>query len=90
VRGDEPVEFNLGFSDRTESYGACIVAGARDVVRKHRDPRHSMRVSPDDALYSLRLALAAQAAVDLEGGGGNTTVAQGLDRTLSSVGAGPQ
>jgi hypothetical protein len=64
-RGDGAMSFEQSFPDRDRWYQRCIVSGLRDAVRQHRDPRHSMRVSAQDARASLQLALRAQDAVDL-------------------------
>jgi predicted dehydrogenase len=67
----EATSFSAEWEDRSGSYAACIVAGMRDVIRRHRDPAHPMEVPPQDARSSLQLALAAQRAIAT---GGTETV----------------
>jgi predicted dehydrogenase len=63
TRPDEAVtRFQVDFPDRQESYARGVVAGMRDVVRRHRDPRHTMTVPIEDARASLALAISCQAA----------------------------
>jgi predicted dehydrogenase len=64
VREDDATHVNADFGDRSVAYGACIVAGMRDVVHRHRNPAYRMEVAPDDARRSLALALASQRAID--------------------------
>jgi predicted dehydrogenase len=64
VEEDGATQFSVTFGDRSASYGACIVAGMRDVIRRHRDRAHRMEVPPEDARRSLALALAAQRSID--------------------------
>jgi predicted dehydrogenase len=61
-RVDDVVRFHLQIPHRRESYQAGIIAGMREIVRKHRDPRYHMTVPIDDARSSLALALACQEA----------------------------
>jgi predicted dehydrogenase len=56
--------FEARFPDREGSYASAVVAGIRDVVRKHRDPEHRMTVPVEAARLSLAVALAAQTAAD--------------------------
>jgi predicted dehydrogenase len=59
---DTVTRFHLDFPRRQESYEAGVVAGMREVVRKHRDPRHPMTVPVEDARASLALGIACQEA----------------------------
>ncbi|MGI8824718.1 MAG: Gfo/Idh/MocA family protein [Chloroflexota bacterium] len=54
-----PIEFEARFGDRKDEYAAAVVAGMRDLARRHRDPDHEMVVTAQDARASLALALAA-------------------------------
>jgi predicted dehydrogenase len=54
--------FELDFPDRQERYEAAIVAGMREIVRKHREPRYELTVPIEDARASLALGLACQQA----------------------------
>lgn len=67
VEEGDATHFSGSFGDRSASYAACIVAGMRDVIRRHRDPAHRMAVPPEDARRSLALALAAQRSIDMGG-----------------------
>lgn len=67
VEEGDATYFSATFGRRSAAYGACIVAGIRDVVRRHRDPAHRMEVAPEDARQSLAVALAAQQSIDLGG-----------------------
>lgn len=67
VKEGDATHFNGAFGDRSASYSGCIVAGMRDVIKRHRDPAHRMEVPPEDARASLALALAAQRSVDAGG-----------------------
>lgn len=58
-----PAHFSVGYPDREGSYRAAIVAGMRDVIRRHRDPAYEMVVTARDARESLALALAARDAI---------------------------
>jgi predicted dehydrogenase len=50
--------------DRTADYADAVRAGMADLVRAIRDPRYTTAVTLQDVFESLRLALAAQQAVD--------------------------
>ncbi len=67
VEEGDATHFRAVLGDRTAAYRGCIVAGMRDVIRRHRDPAHRMEVPPEDARRSLALALAAQRSIDLGG-----------------------
>jgi predicted dehydrogenase len=58
----EVTRFHLNFPDRQQSYAHGVVAGMRDVVWRHRDPRHTMTVPIEDVRASLALAISCQAA----------------------------
>jgi len=64
VREDAATCFEVSWPDRERSYQEAIVAGMRDMIRRHRDPGYTMTVQPEDARASLVLALAAQRAAD--------------------------
>jgi predicted dehydrogenase len=49
--------------DRTADYGHGVRAGIADLVRAILDPAHLMRVPPQDAYNSVKLALDSQAAL---------------------------
>ncbi|MDQ2740931.1 MAG: Gfo/Idh/MocA family oxidoreductase [Chloroflexota bacterium] len=76
ITEDTATRFAASFPNRQASYRAAILAGMRDVLRRHRDPTYQMKVSPEDARASLALALAAQEAAppppnpSSRGGGG--------------------
>jgi hypothetical protein len=61
-RDGDVVRFHLQTPHRQESYESGIVAGMREMVRKHRDPWYQMTVHMDDVRSSLALALACQEA----------------------------
>jgi predicted dehydrogenase len=61
-RDGDVTRFDLRFPPRRESYEAGVVAGMREMVRKHRDPRFPMTVPIHDARSSLALAIACQEA----------------------------
>lgn len=54
--------FSIDFPDRDRRYEAGIVAGIREIVRKHRNPRASLTVSTADARDSLAVGLTCQEA----------------------------
>jgi predicted dehydrogenase len=54
------IELHATIADRRIAYAAAIAAGMRDTLRAHRDPAHTLEVTPEDARASLALALAAQ------------------------------
>ncbi len=62
ITEDTATRFAASFPKRQASYRAAILAGMRDVLRRHRDPVHQMTVASEDARASLALALAAQDA----------------------------
>jgi len=62
ITEDTATHFAASFPNRQASYRAAILAGMRDVLRRHRDPTYHMPVSTEDARASLALALAAQEA----------------------------
>ncbi len=62
ITEDTATRFAGAFPNRQASYRAAILAGMRDVLRRHRNPTYQMTVSPEDARASLALALAAQEA----------------------------
>ncbi|HEX6508043.1 MAG TPA: Gfo/Idh/MocA family oxidoreductase [Chloroflexota bacterium] len=62
TRDGDVTRFQLDFPDRERSYRSAVVAGMRDMVRRHRDPAHHMTVSVEEARASLALALACQEA----------------------------
>ncbi len=64
ITEDATTHFAALFPDRQASYRAAILAGMRDVLRRHRDSTYRMTVAPEDARASLALALSAQEAVD--------------------------
>jgi predicted dehydrogenase len=66
TRDDDVTRFHLETPHRQESYETGIVAGMREMVQKHRDPRFPMTVPIDDARSSLSLALACQEAAATE------------------------
>ena len=61
-REGDVIRFHLDTPHRQESYEAGIVAGMREMVRKHRDPPYELTVPIEDARSSLALALACQQA----------------------------
>lgn len=63
IRREEATHFEIDFRDRQGSYAAAVIAGMRDVVRRHRDAAYHMTVPVEDARESLALALAAREAV---------------------------
>lgn len=65
-REGDVVRFQLLSPDREQSYETGIIAGMREMVRKHRDPRYQMTVPIEDARSSLALALACQEAAVTE------------------------
>jgi predicted dehydrogenase len=68
VREDSgAISFDVRFPDRQAAYQSAIVEGMRDLIAKHRDPRHRMVVSEHDARASLSLALGARRAVETGG-----------------------
>ena len=68
VREDSgAMSFDVRFPDRQAAYRSAIVEGMRDLIAKHRDPRHRMVVSEHDARDSLSLALGARRAVETGG-----------------------
>jgi predicted dehydrogenase len=68
VREDSgAISFDVRFPDRQAAYQSAIVEGMRDLIAKHRDPRHRMVVSEHDARDSLSLALGARRAVETGG-----------------------
>jgi predicted dehydrogenase len=58
------VRFEVPFPDRSQAYQWAIVDGMRDLIASHRDRRHVMIVSAQDARDSLALALAARRAAE--------------------------
>lgn len=64
VHGYDIAELDAKFENREKSYADAISAGMRDLIMRHRDPAHQMKVTADDARESLRLAIAAQDAAD--------------------------
>ena len=65
-RAGDVIRFHLDNPNRQESYEAGIIAGMREMVRKHRDPEYRMTVPIEDAWSSLALALACQEAAVTE------------------------
>lgn len=61
-REGDVVRFQQRNPHRQESYEAGIIAGMRELVHKHRDPKYRMTVPVEDARSSLALALACQEA----------------------------
>ena len=64
VSQDTATGFTVSFPDRDRSYGDAIVAGMREMIRRHRDPSFAMTVSAEDGRASLELALTARRAAD--------------------------
>jgi predicted dehydrogenase len=60
----DAVRIQASFPDRSEYYRRAIVAGMRDLIRRHRNPKHRLSVTAQDGRDSLALALAAQQACD--------------------------
>jgi predicted dehydrogenase len=58
------VRATLRRPDRTADYADAVRAGMADLVHAIHDPHYTAEVTPEDAFESLRLALAAQQAVD--------------------------
>lgn len=58
------VRLEAFFGNRTRAYQAAIVSGMRDLLHRHRNPAHQMRVSVRDARESLAMAIAAQVSAD--------------------------
>jgi predicted dehydrogenase len=66
VRGKEVTVLEATFGDREASYQAAIVTGMRDLIARHRDPAHRMKVTAEQGRASLAVAIAAQQAADTE------------------------
>jgi predicted dehydrogenase len=62
----DAVSFQATFLSREQRYRDAIVAGMRDLIRRHRDPNHALRVTAEDGRASLALALASQRACDTD------------------------
>jgi predicted dehydrogenase len=61
---NEISRFKVRFADRGQAYKWAIVDGMRDLIARHRDPKHVMSVSAEDARESLAPALAARRATE--------------------------